>query len=327
LIANLLRAAALSAVFLNTAHAQTSQQPYPSRPIRLVVPYPAGGTTDFVARTIGERLSKILGQAVVVDNKAGALGSIGVAEVARAQADGYTLLVTITDSQVNNAGLLKSLPYDPQRDFAPITQIVRSPALLSASTASGIKSVADLQKRAAAGNLKMSYGSWGIGGLGHLAGESLNQSLKAGMVHLPQRGEAPVINDLLSGTVDVGWSSVPTALQHAQAGKITPLAVLGRQRSTSLPQVPTLRELGFNDPIYETNVWVGLLAPARTPQPILDRLSSDVRSIVGNPDVGQLFAGRGLEVMNSTPTEFRASFQPEFEVVTRRIRELGIEPQ
>ena len=322
-----MRAAVLSAVFLNTATAQTSQQPYPSRPIRLVVPYPAGGTTDFVARTIGERLSKILGQAVVVDNKAGASGSIGAAEVARAQADGYTLLVTITDSQVNNAGLLKNLPYDPQRDFAPITQIVRSPALLSASTASGIKSVADLQKRAAAGNLKMSYGSWGIGGLGHLAGESLNQSLKAGMVHLPQRGEAPVINDLLSGTVDVGWSSVPTALQHAQAGKTTPLAVLGRQRSTSLPQVPTLRELGFNDPIYETNVWVGLLAPARTPQPILDRLSSDVRSIVGSPDVGQLFAGRGLEVMNSTPTEFRASFQPEFEVVTRRIRELGIEPQ
>ena len=327
MIANLLRAAALSAVFLNTAFAQTSQQPYPSRLIRLVVPYPAGGTTDFVARTIGDRLSKVLGQAVVIDNKAGASGSIGAAEVARAQGDGYTLLVTITDSQVNNAGLLKSLPYDPQRDFAPITQIVRSPALLSASTSSGIKSVADLQKRAAAGNLKMSYGSWGIGGLGHLAGESLNRTLKAGMVHVPQRGEAPVITDLLSGTIDVGWSSVPTALQHAQAGKITPLAVLGRQRSTSLPQVPTLRELGFYDPIYETNVWVGLLAPAKTPQPILDRLANDVRTIVGSPEVAQLFAGRGLEPMNSTPSEFRASFQPEFEVVTKRIRELGIEPQ
>lgn len=327
MIANLLRAAALSAVLLNTAFAQTSQQPYPSRPIRLVVPYPAGGTTDFVARTIGDRLSKVLGQAIVIDNKAGASGSIGAAEVARAQADGYTLLVTITDSQVNNAGLLKSLPYDPQRDFAPITQIVRSPALLSASTASGIKSLADLQKRAAAGNLKMSYGSWGIGGLGHLAGESLNRSLKAGMVHVPQRGEAPVITDLLSGTIDVGWSSVPTALQHAQAGRITPLAVLGRQRSTSLPQVPTLRELGFNDPIYETNVWVGLLAPAKTPQQILDRLANDVRTIVGSPEVGQLFAGRSLEAMNSTPSEFRASFQPEFEVVTKRIRELGIEPQ
>jgi tripartite-type tricarboxylate transporter receptor subunit TctC len=329
LIANLLRAAALSAaaLFLSTAHGQASQRPYPTRPIRLVVPYPAGGTTDFVARTLGERLSKALGQAVVVDNKAGASGSIGAGEVARAQADGYTLLVTITDSQVNNAALLKNLPYDPQRDFAPITQIVRSPALLSASTASGITSLADLQKRAAAGNLKMSYGSWGIGGLGHLAGESLNRSLKAGMVHVPQRGEAPVITDLLSGTIDVGWSSVPTALQHVQAGKIVPLAVLGRQRSTSLPQVPTLRELGFNDPIYETNVWVGLLAPAKTPKPILDRLADEVGTIAGSAEVTQLFAGRGLETMNSKPSEFRASFQPEFEIVTKRIRELGIEPQ
>lgn len=318
---------AASAAALAIVAPSFAQEPYPSKPIRIVVPYPAGGATDFIARTLGDRLSKTLGQPVVVDNKAGAAGAIGASEVARAKPDGYVLMLTITDSQINNAALYKTLTYDPSKDFIGITQLVRSPALISTHPGTGIKTLADLKVKAARGDSKMSYGSWGIGGLGHIAGESLNRSMGGRMVHVPQRGEGPVITDLLSGTIDIGLSSVASAMQHIPSGKLVPLAVLGRQRASSLPQVPTLRELGFTDPIYESNVWVGLFAPAKTPQVIVDRLATEVRAIVGAPDVSQLFTGRGFEMMNTTPEQFSAAYKSEFDVVTKRIRELGIEAQ
>ena len=304
-----------------------SAQDYPNRPVRIVVPYAAGGATDFVARTVGDRLSKALGQPFVIDNKAGAAGAIGAGEVSRAKADGYTLLMTITDSQINNTALYKKLAYDPQKDFAFITQVVRSPALISTHPGTGIKSIADLKAKAAKGDVKLSYGSWGIGGLGHLAGESLNRSLKANMVHVPQRGEGPVVSDLLSGTVDVGLSSVASALQHVPSGKVVPLAVLGPQRSTSLPQVPTMIELGFKDPLYETNVWIGFLAPVKTPQAIIDKLNKEVRAAMATPEFSQQFVSKGFEVMNSTPEQFATSYKTEFDVITKRIRELEIEAQ
>jgi tripartite-type tricarboxylate transporter receptor subunit TctC len=300
---------------------------YPSRPVRIVVPYPAGGATDFIARTVGERLSKALAQPVVIDNKAGAAGAIGAGEVARAEPDGHVLLMTITDSQINNVALYRKLAYDPQKDFVGITQIVRSPALISTHPGTGMRSMADLKTKAGQANAKLSYASWGIGGLGHLAGESVNRALKAGMVHVPQRGEAPVVSDLLAGTVDIGLSSVASALQHVPSGKLIPLAILGRQRSTSLPQVPTMQELGFSDPLYESSVWIGLLAPARTPQPVINRLAKEVRMIVGTPEVTQVFVGRGFEIMNTTPDQFSTSYKTEFNVLTKRIKEFEIEAQ
>lgn len=307
--------------------AALAQEPYPNKPLRMVVPYAAGGATDFVARTIGERLAKSLGQPVVVDNKPGAAGGLGAGEVARSKPDGYTVLLTITDSQINNAALFKTLPYDPQKDFAFVTQVVRSPALISVNAESPIKSMQDLKQQVAKEKGKLSFASWGIGGLGHLAGESLNRDLQAGMVHSPQRGEGPVITDLLSKTVDVGFSSVASAKQHVQAGKLTPLAVLGTERSTALPKVPTMRELGFKDPIFDTNVWIAVLLPSKTPTPIVKKLSEEIRAIVGSPEITALYVDRGFEVMNTTPDQFATSYKSEFDIVTKRIRDLGIEAQ
>lgn len=299
---------------------------WPAKPIRFVVPYPAGGGTDYVARLIGERLSKSVGQPVVVDNKSGAAGAIGVSEVAKAEADGHTVLVTINDPLVNNVALFKSLPYDPQKDLVFVAQIVRSPTLISASPGLGIKSFDELRKSAQGGG-KLSYASWGIGGLGHLQGESVNRELKAQMVHVPQRGEGPVVQDLLSNTVSVGLSSVGTAKQHVAAGKIAPLAVMNPQRLSAMPQVPTMKELGFSDPIYESSVWMAALVPARTPPAVVQKLSAEIRAIANAPDVRNLLIDRGFEMQVTTPEQATANYKAEFDIITRRIRELGIEPQ
>lgn len=299
---------------------------WPGKPIRFVVPYPAGGGTDYVARLIGERLSRSLGQPVVVDNKSGAAGGIGVAEVAKAEPDGHTVLVTINDPLVNNVALFKTLPYDPQKDFAFVAQIVRSPALISASTALGVRSLDELRKLAQSGQ-KLSYASWGIGGLGHLAGETLNRELKAQMVHVPQRGEGPVVQDLLTNTVSVGLSSVGTAKQHVAAGKIVPLGVMNAQRLSAMPQVPTLKELGFTDPLYESSVWMAALVPARTPPAVVQKLSAEIRAIANAPDIRNLLVDRGFEMHVTTPEQATANYKAEFDIITRRIRELGIEPQ
>ncbi len=311
-----------AALLCLTGHAQT----YPTKTIRLVVPYPAGGATDFVARLFGEKLSKSLGQPVVVDNKSGAAGNIGVAEVAKAEGDGHTLLLSINDPLINNVALFKSLPFDPQKDLVFVGQILRSPALISSSTSSGIKNFADL-KRMAVPNAKYSYGSWGVGGLGHLAGESLNRELKAEMVHVPQRGEGPVVTDLLSQTLTLGLSSVATARQHVATGKIVPIAMMGAERSQALPQVPTLKELGLTDPLYLNSVWMAILAPAKTPPAIVQRLGQEMRAIANSPEVRNQLVERGFEMMVTTPEQAQANYKLEFDVITRRIKELGIEAQ
>ena len=317
---------ALVALAALAVPAAATAQSFPSKPVRIVVPYPAGGATDYVTRLIGERLSKSLGQPVIVENKSGAAGAIGVSEVARAEADGHTILVTINDPLVNNTALFRKLPYDPRKDLVFVAQILRSPALISAATGAGIADFAALRAKVAQGE-KMTYASWGIGGLGHLAGESLNRAMKAGMVHVPQRGEGPVVQDLLSNTVTIGLSSVATALQHVAARKIVPLAMMGSERSTALPNVPTLRELGFDDPLYVASVWMAALVPVATPPAVVAKLSTEIRTIANSGEVRKALIDRGFEMMVTTPEQARDNYAAEFDVVTNRIRELGIEPQ
>lgn len=308
-----------------TGFAQTPAGPYPSKPVRILATAQPGGASDFVARLVGERLSKSLGQPVVVENRAGANGALGLTELARAPADGYTIGVCIGDSLMNNVAMIKNLAYDPRQDFAYITQFVRSPALLSANTELGVKNMDDFKRLAAQGSVSLSYGSWGPGGLGHLAGEALNRRLNAKMVHVPQRGEAPVMQDLLSKTVSVGLTSAGLARQHVQAGKIVPLAIMGRERSAVLPQVPTMKELGFDEPIFEAAVWIAFVAPAKTPPAVLEKLSAEIRVIGTAPDVRSVLADRGLEPMNTSPTEFASLHRREMDVILKRMKDFGIE--
>ena len=274
-----------------------AQGNFPGKPIRVVVTAQAGGANDFVARLIGEHAAKALGQSFVVDNRAGANGAVGLGEVARAAPDGYTIAVTLGDSLINNVALYKTLPYDPQRDFVFLTQVVRSPAILSANLELGVKDMEGFRK------------------------------LDAHMVHVPQRGEAPVMADLLSNTVSVGLTSAGLARQHVQAGKVVPLAIMGRERSAVLPQVPTMRELGFDDPLFEAAVWIAFVAPARTPPAVVERLTVALRNAAAMPEVQARMAERGLEMLNTTPEQFTANYRRDFDVITRRMREFGIEAQ
>ena len=306
--------------------AALAQAAFPARPLRIVVPYPAGGATDYVARLTAERLSKALGQPVIVDNRSGAAGAIGVAEAARARPDGHTLLFTISDPLINNTALFKSLPYDPRKDLAFVGQILLSPTLLSASPDAGIRRFDDLRAKVSA-RTRLSYASWGTGGLGHLQGETLNRALKADMVHVPQRGEGPVVTDLLGNNVSVGLSSVSTALQHVQGGKIVPLAVMMKQRSTAMPNVPTLRELGFPDPIFESSVWMSALVPAGTPSDLVTLLTRHIQQILDDKEVRGALIDRGFEMLVTGPEQASTHHRSEFDLITARIRELGIEPQ
>ncbi len=306
------------------AHAQAGA--FPNRGLRVIVPYPAGGATDATARLIGEKLAKVLGQSVVIDNKTGASGAIGCAEVAKAPADGYTLLYSLNDPLINNTVLVKNLPYDPQKDFRFVASILRSPALMSVPASMGVKNFAEFKAFAAAGGKQVSYGSWGIGSLGHLAGETLAKEMKFTAVHVPQRGEAPVLQDLLTDTINCGWTSAGTARPHALSGKIVPLAMMGPNRSSALPNVPTFRELGVSDSFFDRSVWIAVLAPARTPDAVVARLSAEIQAIANSAEVIGVIKERGLEPLVAGPQLAQAMYAEEFPVITKRLRDLGIEP-
>ncbi len=306
------------------AQAQTGA--FPNRGLRIVVPYPAGGATDATARLIGEKLAKVFAQSVVIDNKTGASGAIGCAEVAKAPADGYTLLYSLNDPLINNTVLVKNLPYDPQKDFRFVASILRSPALMSVPATMGVKNFAEFKAFVAAGGKQVSYGSWGIGSLGHLAGETLAKEMKFSAVHVPQRGEAPVLQDLLTDTINCGWTSAGTARPHALSGKIVPLAMMGPNRSSALPNVPTFRELGVADSFFDRSVWMAFLVPARTPDAVVARLSTEIQAIANSAEVVGVIKERGLEPMITGPQQAQVMYAEEFPVITKRLRDLGIEP-
>src|SRR3954465_5558318 len=285
--------AVAAALVATTAMAQQ----YPSKPVRFVVPYAAGGATDLIARVIGEKLSASLGQPVVVDNRPGAATLLGAQLVAKAEPDGYTLLMATSTTLAINASLYKSLPYDPVKDFAPISLAIQHPFVLLGDPklpADNVKELVALAKRKTG---QLAYASGGSGSFPHLAMAMFQAMTGIDVIHVPYKGSAPALTDLMGGQIAMMFDN--TALNYVKSGKIRALAVTTKDRLSVMPDVPTLQEAGVAG--YELAAWQGVIAPAGTPRPIVDKLNAGIVSLLHEPDTARRLTGDGGQIITSTP--------------------------
>lgn len=296
-------------------------QEYPSRPIKLVVPYAPGGATDILGRTLAEKLSQSIGQPVVVDNKPGAGGLIGANFVAKSPADGYTLLVSSAATHAINKFLYSSMPYDQVKDFASVTLLATYPNVLVVHPSVPAKSVSELIDLAKAKPGTLNFASTGVGGTSHLAGELFKMMTGTDIVHVAYKGSGPAVTDLLGGQVPMMFDSVASALPHVTAGKLRALGVTGKSRSPALPQVPTVAESGL--PGFEASAWNGINAPAGTPPQVLRRLNAEILKVLALPEVKERFAKVGAEPAGGTPEQFDAFMAAETEKWGKVVKQSG----
>jgi len=304
-------------------------QTYPNKPIRLVVPFPAAGTTDILARDVGQRLTETLGQPVVIDNRPGAAGNVGSDIVAKSAPDGYTLLMCTVSSHAINPGLYSKLPYDHIKDFAPVILVARVPNVLEVNPGVPVYTVADLIKLAKEKPGEINFASSGSGTSIHLSGELFKTMTGVNMVHVPYKGSAPAITDLIGGQVQVMFDNLPSSLQQIKAGKLRAIAVTSAQRSPALPDLPTIAESGL--PGFEATSWFGVLAPAGTPPAIVNRLNAEINKWLQSPDgkekllaQGALIEPRGESVTaGGSPEQFAAFIRAETEKWAKVIKASG----
>lgn len=295
------------------AQAQTASA-FPAKPVRIVVPFNAGGATDILARTLAEKLSAKWGQPVVVDNRGGAAGVAGSDVVAKAAPDGYTLLLSLTTSMLTNQFLFEKLPYNPQRDFALVSLLAYGPVVLVAHPSVPASTGPELLDYIARNKGKLAYGSWGVGSTAHLVGAFMSQSLKADMSHVAYKGEAPMLQDLIGGQTQIAISSAMGAKPHIESGKLKAIGVTGEQRMPVLPNVPTLSEQGLKDDVYRVVGWLGMAAPAKTPPEIVQRIGADVAAAVALPEVRERISAMGFPPAGTTPEQFNAVYQRDLPV-------------
>src|SRR4030081_2252774 len=281
-----------------------ADEPYPSKPIRLILPQPAGGAVDLIARSLADRLSESMRQPVIVENQPGANGGLAAGQVMRSTPDGYTLFMAVDTNLVVNPSLYPNLTYDPFRDFIPISIIAKVYLVLIASTKVGANSVQELIALAKANPGKLNYASIGLGTQAHLGMELFKLMTKTDITQVAYRGTAPAVTDIAAGVVDVMFTGPPSAMALAAGGKVKMLAVASPQRSQLIPQVPTVHAAGV--PGLELGGWFGLLAPAKTPQSIVDRLASEVRKAVADPKLKERLTEQGLDVFGSSSEEMLA---------------------
>jgi tripartite-type tricarboxylate transporter receptor subunit TctC len=280
-----------------------AQAPYPTRPIRIVVPFPAGGTTDILARAVAQKLTEATGQTVVVDNRPGAGGNIGAELVAKSAPDGYTLLMGTVGTHAINASLYKAMPFDHVRDFAPVILVAGVPNVLVVNPAVPANSVQELIAYGRANPGKLNFASSGSGTSIHLAAELFKTTTGVQMAHIPYKGSAPALVDLMGGQVQLMFDNLPSALPQIKAGKLRALAVTSAQRSAALPDVPTVAESGL--PGFEASSWFGLLAPAATPKDIIAKLNGEVAKWLATPEAREKLAAQGAIVAAGlTPDDF-----------------------
>jgi tripartite-type tricarboxylate transporter receptor subunit TctC len=311
----------LLAVLLCCSTAALAQ--FPAKPIHLIVPFPPGGGNDTVARAIAQQIGPELGQPVVVDNRPGAGGSVGAELAAKAPPDGYTLFLAGVGSHVVNPNLHAKLLYDPVKDFAPITLIASAPSVLVVNPSVPAQTIAEFTAYARANPGKLNYASNGNGSAAQLAAAMYESMAGVKMVHVPYKGIAPALTDLLGGEVQLMFGTVVALVPHIQAGRLRALAVTGKKRSALLPNVPTLRESGL--PEYEAGSWYGIMAPAGTPRPVIDQLHAEVVKALKQPEVAKRLAAEGAEVIGSTPEEFGAHLRSELARVGSVVRAAGIQ--
>jgi len=307
---------AVGLFFVNTL---SVAQPFPSQPITLLLPYPPGGSADFLARPMMAELQKKLGQPVVIEYKAGAGGTIATNALARAKPDGYTILMVLAAHAINPA-LYPSLPYDTLKDFTPVSLVARLPLLLVVKPSLPVNSVSELVQYAKANPGKLSYGSAGNGNTSHLAAEMFQAATDTKMVHVPYKGSGPVVVALLGGDIDLMFDSFSTSYPHAKTGKFKPLAVAGAKRADLLPDVPTISE---TVPGFVIDGWYGIIAPAGTPKPVIEKLNQAFNEVANIPAVKAQLNASGYDVVGSTPEAFGQTIEKDLVLWAKAVKDSG----
>jgi len=311
-----------SAIVLGMSPLLTSAQTYPAKPVRLIVPYPPGGPTDFVGRSIAQKLTEAWGQQVVVENRAGAASAVGTEVAARSAPDGYTLLLGTSAGFCINPALGGKIPYDAERDFAPISLLVINPQILVVHPSLPVHSVKALIALAKSRPGQINYASVGNASPQHLGMEMLKSMSGINMVHVPYKGTAPAITDILAGNVSLMFNSMPSVLSQVNSGKLRGIAVGSAKRSPAAPHIPTVAEAGV--PGFEYVTWYGLFAPAGTAREIVNRLHVQVVKILADPEIAKRFASQGAEPLSNTPEQLAQYRRAEFERWRKLIAELKL---
>jgi len=312
--------AVLASLALLTAAAQA--QTYPSKPIRFIVPFAPGGGSDLVARTVGQKITEALGQPVIIDNRTGAAGMIGAEVAAKSPADGHTLLLGSNGPLAINPSLYPKMPYDAVRDFAPVSLVTIMPFVLVTHPALPVKTVKELIALARARPNQLNYGSPGNGSTTHLANELLKSMTGIQITHIPYKGVAPAAIDLISGQVQMMSGDLSTLLPHVRSGRMRAIAVTGAKRSSLVPEIPTVAESGI--PGYEASGWFGVLVPAGTPQPVIERLNGAMVKGLGASDARERLSAFGGEVAPGTPDEYGAHIRREAAKWGKLIKSIGL---
>lgn len=310
--------ATLALAFSGAALAQA----YPNKPIRLIIPYAVGGSTDITGRLVAKSLSLRLNQPVVVENRAGAGGTLGHELVAKAPADGYTLLFSAAGPLTVTPHTYPKLAYEPIRGFEPITLVATQPLLLVVNPNLKVNNVAELIKEANARGGKLSYGSFGNGSAAHLAGEYFKTLAKVDMVHVPYKGSGPALVDLVGGQIDLMFDVFSTAAPLAKSGKLRPIAITQNERSPQFPDVPTMVQAGVTG--FEAGTWFGVLAPAGTPRPVIELLSKTMNAVLEEKDLRETLASQGANVRGGTPAQFNTFFLAEYEKWGKIVKAAGV---
>lgn len=306
------------------ANVSAQSQPYPNKPIKIISPFATGGIADTFSRVVGQGLSESLGQPVVVENKTGSGGNIGADFVAKAPADGYTLVMGNIGSHAVNPYLIKNMPYDPLKDFEPVAYVLDAEGLLVVNPAIPVKNVNELIAYVKARPGQVSYGSGGMGTTSHLAGELFKSLAKVDMTHIPYKGNAPAITDLIGGQTQVMFATMPTVLPYVKTDKLKALAVIGSSRASSLPDVPTVAE---TLPGFDVSNWIGIFAPAGTPKPIISKLNAEIIKIMQQPAVQKRLETEGAKFKPMTPEAFGAFQKNEALKWSKTIKDAGIKPE